>query len=130
MASVGIDIGAVYESATKIGQEFQRIIEQHGQDVVENLLPLVVESLEKLEQVVEEISELHKENSRLSVEASRLQSETEARQRLSKENQNLKDLLTRRDAEMKDCKDEIKQMTARLNSQEIALKEAGLCNFM
>ena len=87
MASVGIDIGTVYESATKIGQEFQRIIEQHGQDVVENLLPLVVESLEKLEQVVEEISELHKENSRLSVEASRLQSETEARKRLSKENQ-------------------------------------------
>ena len=85
MASGRVNIEEVYASATKIGQEFQRVIEQHGQDVVSDLLPLVVEALEQLEHVVEEVTELHSENGKLSLEASRLQAETEARQNLTKE---------------------------------------------
>ena len=85
MASVRVNIEEVYSSATKIGQEFQRVIEQHGQDVVSDLLPLVVQALEQLEEVVEEVTELHNENGKLSLEASRLQAETEARQNLAKE---------------------------------------------
>lgn len=80
-----MDVSDVYEAATKIGQEFQRLIEQYGTEALSDLLAMVVSSLEKLEHTVDQLGEAYKENDRLCVELSQLEAEKGARHKLSKE---------------------------------------------
>lgn len=80
-----VDVSDVYDAATKIGREFQRLIEQYGTDALSDLLAMVVAALEQLEHTVDQLGEAYKENSRLCVELSQLEAEKGARHKLSKE---------------------------------------------
>ena len=80
-----MEITEVYETATKIGQEFQKVIETYGEEAVSDLLPMVVTALEHLENTVAEVSDLYKENSSLSNELSKVEVEEEMRRKLRKE---------------------------------------------
>ena len=80
-----MDISEVYDAATKIGQEFQRLIEQYGTESLGDLLAMVVASLEKLEHTVDQLGEAYKENDRLCVELSKLEAEKGTRHKLSRE---------------------------------------------
>lgn len=46
---VDITVVDVYDMASEIGKEFERIIEAHGTDALTNLIPKVIEALERLE---------------------------------------------------------------------------------
>lgn len=68
----------VYEEASLIGQDIEKIIERFGHDAVMDLMPKVIRVLEKLELVVGEkeasrleIAELKLENERLYLEIKR-----------------------------------------------------------
>ena len=80
-----VDVSDVYDAATKIGREFQRLIEQYGAEALSDLLAMVVASLEQLEHTVDQLGEAYKENNRLCVELSQLEAEKGARHKLSKE---------------------------------------------
>ena len=83
--AVRVDVSDVYDAATKIGQEFQRLIEQYGTEALSDLLVMVVAALEQLEHMVDQLGEAYKENDRLCVELSQLEAEKGARHKLSKE---------------------------------------------
>ena len=80
-----VDVSDVYDAATKIGREFQRLIEQYGAETLSDLLAMVVSALEQLENMVDQLGEAYKENNRLCVELSQLEAEKVARHKLSKE---------------------------------------------
>ena len=80
-----VDVSDVYDAATKIGREFQRLIEQYGTETLSDLLAMVVSALEQLENMVDQLGEAYKENDRLCVELSQLEAEKAARHKLSKE---------------------------------------------
>lgn len=68
----------VYEDASLIGQDIERVIERFGHDAVIDLMPKIISVLEKLELVVAEkeknrleIAELKLENERLYTEIKR-----------------------------------------------------------
>lgn len=68
----------VYEEASLIGQDIEKIIERFGHDAVMDLMPKIIRVLERLELVVGEkekdkleIAELKLENERLYLEIKR-----------------------------------------------------------
>ena len=68
----------VYEEASLIGQDIEKIIERFGHDAVMDLMPKIIRVLEKLELIVGEkekdrleIAELKLENERLYLEIKR-----------------------------------------------------------
>ena len=68
----------VYEEASLIGQDFEKIIERFGHDAVIDLMPKIIRVLERLELIVGqndkarlEIDELKLENERLYLEIQR-----------------------------------------------------------
>lgn len=68
----------VYEDASLIGQDIERVIERFGHDAVIDLMPKIISVLEKLELVVAEkeknrleIADLKLENERLYTEIKR-----------------------------------------------------------
>ena len=62
--------GDVYETASLIGKDMEKIIENFGHDVVIDIMPKIIQVLEQLEVVVDE-----REKSSLEVEEMRLQNE-------------------------------------------------------
>lgn len=79
----------VYEEASLIGQDFEKIIERFGHDAVIDLMPKIIRVLERLEVVVGqkdkarlEIDELKLENERLYLE---IQREASQRRQLDEE---------------------------------------------
>ena len=68
----------VYEEASLIGQDFEKIIERFGHEAVVELMPKIIRVLERLELIVRErekdrleIDELKLENERLYLEIKR-----------------------------------------------------------
>ena len=68
----------VYEEASLIGQDIEKIIERFGHEAVKDLMPKIIRVLERLELVVAEkekdkleIAELKLENERLYLEIKR-----------------------------------------------------------
>lgn len=73
-----LTIADVYEDASLIGQDIEKIIERFGHDTMTDLMPKVIRVLEKLEIVVGEkekdkleIAELKLENERLYLDIKR-----------------------------------------------------------
>lgn len=87
MASCRLQVTDVYDIATKVGKEFQQIIEKFGGNCVSSLVPTVVSALEQLESYVEENQKLHAQNSKLILHNDRLAAERENRIRLAAENE-------------------------------------------
>lgn len=77
-----LQVTDVYEIATKIGLEFQKIIDEYGSTSVTNIIPMVVGALEQLENVVEESEQLRVEHCRLQLKSDRLKEEREIRAKM------------------------------------------------
>ncbi len=75
----------VHDTATKIGQEFQRLIEEYGASSVSAMVPAVVSALEQLESYVEEYQRLQTKNFKLRLEKDSLLAERERREKLEEE---------------------------------------------
>ena len=77
-----LQVTDVYEVATKIGLEFQKIIDEYGSATVTNIIPMVVSALEQLENVVEENEQLRVEHCRLAIKSDRLKEERQVRAKM------------------------------------------------
>jgi len=80
-----LQVADVYEIATKIGLEFQKIIDEYGNNCVANIIPIVVSTLEQLETVVEENEQLRLERTKLAIKSERLKEEREWRTKMVQE---------------------------------------------
>ena len=93
MMALELSTADVYEQASLIGQDIERIIERYGHDSVVDFMPKVIRVLESLEVLVRErekenleIAELKLENERLYVE---IKKEANNRRRLDEVCRNL-----------------------------------------
>ncbi len=75
----------VHDIATKVGQEFQRLIEAYGCSSVSTIIPTVVEALEHLESYVEEYQKLQTQNFKLILENDSLAAARERRGKLDED---------------------------------------------
>ena len=82
LTSDRLQITDVYEIATKIGLEFQKIIDEYGSPSVTNIIPMVVGALEQLEKVVEENEQFRMEHCRLALQGDRLKEERQLRAKM------------------------------------------------
>lgn len=76
----------VHDMATRVGKEFQRLIEEYGCSSVSTLVPTVVEALEHLENYVEQYQKVQTQNFKLMLEQDSLATERERREKLKEEN--------------------------------------------
>ena len=77
-----LQITDVYEIATKIGVEFQKIIDEYGSPCVTNIIPMIVGALEQLEKVVEENEQFRMDHCKLALQSDRLKEERELRAKM------------------------------------------------
>jgi len=116
-----LQVTDVYEVATKIGLEFQKIIDEYGSASVTNIIPMIVSALEQLERVVEENEQLRVEHCRLAIKSDRLKEERQARAKLSVEHEEISATLEEKCREF----DKLQQLNNKLQ-EEIKQLEAVL----
>ena len=82
LSSNRLQVADVYEIATKIGREFQKIIDEYGSPSVTNIIPMVVGALEQLENVVEENEQFRVEHCTLAIQSDKLKEELKKERKL------------------------------------------------
>ena len=140
LTSNRLHVTDVYEIATKIGLEFQKIIDEYGSSSVTNIIPMVVGALEQLENVVEENEQFRVEHCRLAIQSDRLKEEREQRVKMLKEHDETTAALGEKSRQLEtvqqsntQLQEDIKQLKAVLSQQNIsqALEgERNKSNFM
>ena len=127
LTSNRLQVTDVYEIATKIGLEFQKIIDEYGSSSVTNIIPMVVGALEQLENVVEENEQFCVEHCRLAIQSDRLKEEREQRVKMLKEHDETTVSLEEKCRQLEtvqqsntQLQEDIKQLQAVLSQQNIS----------
>ena len=85
--SCRLQLSDVYEIATSVGQEFQRLIGEFGSTTMSVLVSTVVGALEHLEVYVEEYQKLRTQNCKLRLENDHLATEKDDGKKLAAKNE-------------------------------------------
>jgi len=101
-----LQVADVYEMATKVGLEFQKIIDEYGNSCVSNIIPIVVSTLEQLENVVEENEQLRVERCKLAIKSDRLKEERGWRAKMVQEQGETSSLLEEKCRELEELQKE------------------------
>ena len=117
----GLNVTDVYDIATKIGLEFQKIIDEYGGTSVTNIIPMIVGALEQLENVVGENEQLRLEHCKLAIQSDRLKEERQLRIKTTSE----RDQTTAELNEKRDQLETVRQSNSKLQ-EEIKRLEAVL----
>lgn len=121
-----LQVTDVYEIATKIGLEFQKIIDEYGSPSVTNIIPMIVGALEQLEKVVEENEQFRVEHCRLAIQSDRLKQEREQRIKILKERDETNEVLDEKTRQLEavqqsnsQLQEKVKQLEAVLSQQNV-----------
>ena len=122
-----LQVADVYEMATKVGLEFQKIIDEYGNNCVSNIIPIVVSTLEQFENVVEENEQLRLEHCKLAIKSDRLKEERERRAKMIQEQGETSLRLEEKCRELEELQKENNQL--RVEVKHLKSATAGQSNY-
>ncbi|RDD41135.1 RILP-like protein 1 [Trichoplax sp. H2] len=124
-----LSISDVYQVAADIGRDFETIAQKYGQDIIFDLMPKVIGTLENMEKLVNQQSSEHKLIEQLNVENDRLK--FEHKKELSNRKKVEDELLQQQQLRLKDAevlRDKIASLISdnkRLNEKLVDMKKEG-----
>lgn len=123
LTSDRLQITDVYEIATKIGLEFQKIIDEYGSPSVTSIIPMVVGALEQLEKVVEENEQFRMDHCKLALQSDRLKEERELRAKMLAEKDDISTALEDKTRQFEQVQQTNYQLQAETKRLEVILAE-------
>ena len=126
LTSDRLQVTDVYEIATKIGLEFQKIIDEYGSASVTNIIPMVVGALEQLENVVEENEQFRVEHCRLAIQSDRLKEERQQRVKILKERDETNEALEEKTRQLETVRQSNSQLQEKLKQLEAVLTQQNV----
>ena len=126
LTSDRLQVTDVYEIATKIGLEFQKIIDEYGSSSVTNIIPMVVRALEQLEKVVEENEQFRVEHCRLAIQSDRLKEERGQRIKILKERDETSEALEEKAYQLEMAQQSNSQLKEKIKHLEAVVAEKNV----
>lgn len=115
-----LQVTDVYEIATKIGLEFQKIIDEYGSATVTNIIPMIVSALEQLENVVGENEQLRLEHCKLALKSDKLEAR-QLRAKTASEQEETIAALEEKSRQLKNVQQSNNELQERVKQLEAAL---------